>query len=56
MYLEELTPGQSLIGVESSAIVSVAAVVPIADGSVQLIYKTADGTIKERLLGRAGHG
>jgi superfamily II DNA or RNA helicase len=28
-------------------------VVPIADGAVQIIYKTPDGTLKDRLLGRA---
>ena len=29
------------------------AVVPIADGAVRVIYQTPDGTLKERLLGRA---
>jgi hypothetical protein len=27
-------------------------VVPIAEGAVQIIYKTADGTLKDRLLNR----
>ena len=28
-------------------------VVPIAEGAVQVIYKTPDGALKERMLGRA---
>lgn len=32
---------------------TVAAVVPIDRGSVQVFYRTFDGTTKERLLGRA---
>ncbi len=31
---------------------TVAAVVPIGEGSVQVFYRTPDGTTKERLLGR----
>ena len=53
LTLESLLAGQSLIGVEPSLVVTVAAVVPIADGVVQLIYKTSTGAIKERLLNRA---
>src|SRR6266850_664261 len=53
MRLEELTPGQSLIGLESSAVATIVAVVPITEGAVQVIYKTPEGTLKERLLGRA---
>jgi hypothetical protein len=53
MRLEELTPGNSLTGIEPSAIATIVAVVPIAEGAVQVIYKTPDGTLKERLLGRA---
>lgn len=53
LTLESLAPGQSLIGVEPSLVITVAAVVPIADGVVQLIYKTPTGAIKERLLSRA---
>jgi hypothetical protein len=33
--------------------VTVVAVVPIADGAVQVIYRASDGGIKERLLNRA---
>jgi hypothetical protein len=53
MKLEQLGPGQSLSGVEPPYVVSVVAAVPLAAGSVQLIYRTSDGTMKERLLGRA---
>ena len=53
MRLEDLTPGNSLIGLEPSAIATIVAVVPIAGGAVQVIYKTPDGTLRERLLGRA---
>jgi len=52
MRLEDVAPGISLTGLEPLAVATVAAVVPIADGSVQVIYKTPDGTLKERLLGR----
>ena len=53
MRIEDLTPGISLIGLEPSAVATIVAVVPIADGAVQVIYKTPDGTLKDRLLGRA---
>lgn len=53
MKLEELAVGQSLAGIEPTEIVSVVALVPLAEGSVQLIYRTPDGGMKERLLGRA---
>ncbi|GAB9153336.1 helicase-related protein [Bradyrhizobium diazoefficiens] len=53
MKLEELASGQGLSGIEPTDVVSVVALVPLAEGSVQLIYRTPDGAIKERLLGRA---
>ena len=52
MKLEELASGQSLSGIEPTDVVSVVALVPLAEGSVQLIYRTPDGAMKERLLGR----
>lgn len=52
MKLETLKPGISLVGIEPTLIASVIAVVPIGDGAVQVLYKTPDGTIKERLLSR----
>jgi SNF2 family DNA or RNA helicase len=52
MRLEDLTPGNALIGLEASAVATIVAVVPIAEGAVQVIYKTPEGTLKERLLGR----
>ena len=51
--LEALRAGISLVGIEPSLIATVVAVVPIGDGAVQLLYKTPEGTIKERLLGHA---
>src|SRR2546430_9122035 len=53
MRLEEIAIGNSLTGIEPTLIVSVVAVRLIADGAVELIYKTPDGTIRDRLLGRA---
>ena len=53
MKLEEIAIGNSLSGVEPTLIVSVVAVRSIADGAVEVIYKTPDGTIHDRLLGRA---
>jgi superfamily II DNA or RNA helicase len=50
--LDTLTPGLALTGLDPSGIGSVIAVVPIADGAVQVIYRTSDGGVKERLLNR----
>ncbi len=52
MKIEELAQGQSLSGIEPSDIVTVVAIVPLGDGSVQLIYRTPNGSMKERMLGR----
>ena len=53
MKLEQITNGSSLAGVEPTQIVTVVAVVPLGAGAVQLVYKTPDGTLKDRLLNRA---
>ena len=53
MKLEDIAAGAGLAGVEPSQIVSVVAVVSVAEGALQLIYRTPDGAMKERLLGRA---
>ena len=53
MRLEDLVSGISLTGIELSAVVTVSAVIPIAEGAVQVIYKMPDGMLKERMLGRA---
>jgi len=50
--LESITPGLSITGLDPTGIGSVIAVVPIADGAVQVLYKTPEGAIKERLLNR----
>lgn len=52
MKLEEIKAGQSLSGVEPSQVVTVVATVPLGEGSVQLIYRTPDGNMKERLINR----
>ena len=48
--IEYLKPGVSLVGVEPTGVVTLVAVVPIAAGVVQIIYKTPDGELKDRLL------
>jgi SNF2 family DNA or RNA helicase len=53
MRLEDLMAGISLNGLEPSAVATIVAVVPIAEAAVQVIYKTPDGIIKDRLLNRA---
>jgi superfamily II DNA or RNA helicase len=50
MKLLEIKAGLSLSGVEPTQIVSVVATVPQGDGAVQLIYRTPDGGMRERLL------
>ena len=53
MKLEEITNGLSLAGVVPSQIVTVVALVPHGNGALQIIYRTPDGVMKERLLVRA---
>ena len=48
--LETISPGLSLTGLDPTGIGSVIAVVPITEGAVQVLYKTPDGALKERLL------
>ena len=50
--LEDIQPGLALVGLEPAVICSVVAVVPIAEGTVQVVYKTPDGALKDRLLNR----
>jgi SNF2 family DNA or RNA helicase len=50
--LEDITAGVALTGLEPATIGSVVSVVRIADGAVQVIYRTPDGQLKERLLNR----
>lgn len=52
MRLEDLISGSSLVGLEPSAVSTIIAVVPIAEGAVQVIYKTPDGILRDRLLSR----
>ncbi len=53
MRVEDLKKGQTLTGLEPAVLATLIAIDPIAEGSVQVIYKTPDGTIKERLISRA---
>ncbi len=53
MQLQSIKTGMALAGIEHSVLVTVVAVVPIAEGAVQVVYKTPDGTLKDRLLGHA---
>ena len=53
MKLEEITPGNNLTGIEPTLVVSVVAVKSIAEGSLEIIYRIPDGTIRDRLVGRA---
>ena len=53
LSLESLAPGQALTGMEPAVVVTILAVVPIADGVVQVIYKTPAGVLKDRLLSRS---
>lgn len=50
---DTLVPGLALNGLDPTGIGMVIAVVPIAEDAIQVIYRTADGGVKERLLNRA---
>src|SRR5271166_3472678 len=52
MRIEDIKAGDSLQGIEPTALVTVVAVVPISADAIQLVYKTPDGILKDRLLGR----
>ena len=52
MRIEEIKTGDSLQGIEPSSLVTVVAVVPISADAIQLVYKTSEGTLKDRLIGR----
>ena len=53
IVLESITPDLALTGLDATGIGTVITVVPIADGAVQVFYRTHDGGLKERLLNRA---
>jgi hypothetical protein len=53
IVLESITPDLALTGLDPTGVGTVISVVPIADGAVQVIYRTLDGELKERLLNRA---
>ena len=51
--LEDLKAGLSLVGIEPTLVVTLVALDPIGEDAVQAVYKTSEGTLKERLLTRA---
>ena len=51
--LAELKQDQAVCGLEPSAVVTVIAVRTIAAGSVQVVYRLPDGSMRERLLNAA---
>lgn len=52
MKLGDIIPGISLAGIEPAHVVAVVTTVPFGEDTVQLIYRTPDGMIEERLLNR----
>ena len=56
MQLSSLKRGLTLVGLEPSIVVTLAAVVPLDASAVQVIYKLPDGTIRERLVTAADIG
>ena len=56
MRLEELQPGLTLVGLEPATLATVAAVNQIADGAVQVVYRTTSGALRERQWGRVDEG
>lgn len=52
MRLEELKTGSAITGLEPTTIATVLTVLPLGEDTVSVIYKTPEGTLKERLLGR----
>lgn len=53
LSLAEIKPGQALVGLEPSLVATVMAATLIAPNVLQVIYKTPDGNLKERLLNSA---
>src|SRR6516165_3612277 len=52
MRLQDITAGASLSGIEPTQIVTIVAAISHGEDALQLIYRTPDGAMKERLLGR----
>jgi hypothetical protein len=52
MRIEDIKTGDSLQGIEPTALETLIAVIPISTDAIQLVYKTPDGTLKDRLIGR----
>ena len=52
MRLEDIAAGSALTGLDPATVCTVAAVVPVADGCITVVYRTPDGALRERLLHR----
>lgn len=48
MQLAQLKPGLAIMGLQHDLVSTVVAVLPIAEGTIQVIYRLPGGTIKER--------
>ncbi len=53
LQLDQISAGLALTGLEPAVVSTVVSVIRIAADAVQVIYRTPDGALKERLLNRA---
>src|SRR5574344_2716513 len=53
MKIDELLPGIHIKGIEQGTFVTITAVVPVSDTSINLIYTLPDGTLKQRLISQS---
>ena len=53
LQLDQISAGLALTGLEPAVVSTVVSVIRIAADAVQVIYRTPDGALKERLLSRA---
>ena len=53
LQLDQISAGLALTGLEPAVVTTVVSVIRIAADAVQVIYRTPDGVLKERLLNRA---
>jgi len=53
MKIENITAGMNLLGLDPGILCGVISVILISEGVLQVIYRTPDGTLKERLLNRS---
>ena len=53
MKIDELLPGIHIKGIEQGTFVTITAVVPVSDTSINLIYTLPDGSLKQRLISQS---